>query len=314
MPDDYYQVLGLKANCSQDDIKQAYRNRAKLYHPDVNRSAKASETMKRINIAYATLSDPEKRKSYDNYLSEKNDRRYSGDQESTGRRRTYNRASVKRKAVFNLWAKSTVQTYAVAFFILLMAGSIMYFYVKSSSDISPQPSGQDLYLPVQPTIAVTVSSGPLNTPLPAYPTVQAALMPSPCPTPTPTPKPAPSPTIDPLTVEKDHVPTTAPSTEESTGKGIVTGYVTISGSIMGADGAYIAICDAADPDIEYYTTTAGLGGYFMFPGVNNTLAQNGSPMDEYVLYSWDNTLHRGNYTQPFSVEPYWVTNEDLLID
>jgi hypothetical protein len=314
LPDDYYQVLGLKANCSQDDIKQAYRNRAKLYHPDVNRSAKASETMKRINIAYATLSDPEKRKSYDNYLREKSDRRYTGYQDSSGHRRSYNSTTVKRKSVFNLWAKSAVQTYAVVFFILLLAGSITYFYVKGSSDISSQPSGHDLYLPVQPTIAVTVSSGPLSMPPLAYPTVQATSIPSPCPTPTPTPKPSPSPTIDPLSVEKDHVPATAPSTKESSGKGIVTGYVTMSGSIIGADGAYVAICDAADPNIEYYTTTAGIGGYFMFPAVNNTLAQNSTPIDEYVLYSWDNTLRRGNYTQPFNVEPYWVTNEDILIN
>ena len=314
MPDNYYQVLGLKANCSQDDIKQAYRSLAKLYHPDVNRSAKASETMKRINIAYAALSDPEMRRSYDNYLREKSGRRYSGDQDSSGHRRSHNSTTVKRKSVFNLWAKSSVQTYAVVFFILILAGSITYFYVKGSGDISSQSSGQDLYLPSQPTIAVTVSSGPLSTPPPAYPTVQATSMPSPCPTPMPTSKPSLSPTVDPLSIEKDHVQATAPSPEESSSKGIVTGYVTIPGSIMGADGAYVAICDADDPDMEYYTTTAGIGGYFMFPGVNNTLAQNGTPMDEYVLYSWDNTLRRGNYTQPFDVEPYWVTNENLLIN
>jgi DnaJ-class molecular chaperone len=65
---DYYNVLGVKRDASADEIKKAYRKLARKYHPDVNQSNAAAETkFKEINEAYEVLSDPEKRKKYDQF-------------------------------------------------------------------------------------------------------------------------------------------------------------------------------------------------------------------------------------------------------
>jgi molecular chaperone DnaJ len=64
---DYYNLLGISKDASQDDIKKAFRKLARKYHPDLNPGDKSSEEkFKEINEAYAVLSDPEKRTQYDN--------------------------------------------------------------------------------------------------------------------------------------------------------------------------------------------------------------------------------------------------------
>ncbi len=62
---DYYEVLGVDRNASQDEIKRAFRKLAFKYHPDRNKSPDAEEKFKEISEAYAVLSDPEKRRQYD---------------------------------------------------------------------------------------------------------------------------------------------------------------------------------------------------------------------------------------------------------
>jgi curved DNA-binding protein len=62
---DYYTALGVDRNSSQDQIKKAYRKLARQYHPDVAKEAEAEDRFKEISEAYQTLSDPEKRKAYD---------------------------------------------------------------------------------------------------------------------------------------------------------------------------------------------------------------------------------------------------------
>jgi curved DNA-binding protein len=65
---DYYSVLGVGKDASEQQIKRAYRKLARKHHPDVNPGDKASEEQfKRINEAYQVLSDPEKRKKYDRF-------------------------------------------------------------------------------------------------------------------------------------------------------------------------------------------------------------------------------------------------------
>src|SRR5918912_949228 len=68
---DYYDILGVKKTATEEEIKKAYRNLAKKYHPDKNKGNKEAENkFKEISEAYAVLSDKEKREQYDRLGSE----------------------------------------------------------------------------------------------------------------------------------------------------------------------------------------------------------------------------------------------------
>jgi len=78
MADDYYQVLGVSKNATKDQIKKAYKKLAIKHHPDKNKGDKASEEkFKKINEAYAVLSNEEKRRQYDQFGAEGFSNRYS---------------------------------------------------------------------------------------------------------------------------------------------------------------------------------------------------------------------------------------------
>jgi len=65
---DYYKILGIEKNASQEDIKKAYRKLARKYHPDLNQNdADAKQNFQKVNEANEVLSDLEKRKKYDEY-------------------------------------------------------------------------------------------------------------------------------------------------------------------------------------------------------------------------------------------------------
>jgi curved DNA-binding protein len=78
MAEDYYKILGVEKNASEDDIKKAYRKLAMKFHPDRNPGNKqAEEKFKKLSEAYAVLSDSEKRKQYDNFGSDAFQQRYT---------------------------------------------------------------------------------------------------------------------------------------------------------------------------------------------------------------------------------------------
>ncbi|WP_456373396.1 DnaJ C-terminal domain-containing protein [Thiolapillus sp.] len=63
--EDYYKIMGVNRDATQDEIKRAYRKLARKYHPDVSKEKDAEEKFKQLGEAYEVLKDPEKRAAYD---------------------------------------------------------------------------------------------------------------------------------------------------------------------------------------------------------------------------------------------------------
>ena len=61
---DYFAVLGVPRNATTEDIKRAYREKARAYHPDINQSPDAADRFREIVEAYEVLSDEDQRKAY----------------------------------------------------------------------------------------------------------------------------------------------------------------------------------------------------------------------------------------------------------
>lgn len=78
-----YDILGVKKDASDQEIKSAYRKLAKKYHPDLNKTPEAEEKFKQINDAYSVLSDKQKRSNYDNF-GDPNGAPFGGNADSQG--------------------------------------------------------------------------------------------------------------------------------------------------------------------------------------------------------------------------------------
>ena len=76
---DYYEVLGIQKGASEDEIKKAYKKKAREYHPDLHPDdPSCEEKMKEVNEAHEVLSDPEKRQRYDQFGHAGVDPNYGG--------------------------------------------------------------------------------------------------------------------------------------------------------------------------------------------------------------------------------------------
>ncbi|MFZ0488572.1 MAG: DnaJ domain-containing protein, partial [Arenicellales bacterium] len=62
---DYYKIMGVERDATQDDVKRAYRKLARKYHPDVSKESDAQAKFQEMQEAYEVLKDPEKRAAYD---------------------------------------------------------------------------------------------------------------------------------------------------------------------------------------------------------------------------------------------------------
>lgn len=95
---DYYQILGVEKNASEEDLKKAYRKLALKFHPDKNHAPGATEAFKAIGNAYAILSNTEKRRHYDQYGEESS---------QPGRQRHHHRhefeADISPEDLFNMF-------------------------------------------------------------------------------------------------------------------------------------------------------------------------------------------------------------------
>ena len=79
----YYDILGVSQNASEDEIKRAFKDCAKKYHPDVSKLPNAHQKFVEIGEAYEVLSDERSRRDYDNILNAKEENKSGFDRTST---------------------------------------------------------------------------------------------------------------------------------------------------------------------------------------------------------------------------------------
>ncbi len=130
MPENYYHILGLDSSTSQAGIKAAFRKLAKKYHPDKNPNDPSLEIkFKRINEAYETLSNPDKKWIYDQKLAGKSQKTYtsppsdfatSTPPEYSDRKSTYKKRKAKYKANKITYTQGTLMFGKIFVLVLIM--------------------------------------------------------------------------------------------------------------------------------------------------------------------------------------------------
>ena len=99
----HYRVLGVSNNATENELKKAYRKLALKLHPDKNSAPHADEAFKAVGLAYATLSDPQKRTIYDRYGEEDPDNRGGGGARGPGGVHFRNAQEVDPEEIFNMF-------------------------------------------------------------------------------------------------------------------------------------------------------------------------------------------------------------------
>lgn len=134
---DYYSILGISRKASGHDIKQAYRKLARKFHPDVNPGSKAAEArFKEINEAYEVLSDPEKRRKYDQF----------GDQWQYAEQ--FAKAGAGTRTAWNFGQREGPQSYYAENDV----GDVFDNLLRQFAGRSRARRGQDIELPVKITL------------------------------------------------------------------------------------------------------------------------------------------------------------------
>jgi hypothetical protein len=136
---DPYEVLGVSRTASVEEIRKAYWDLAKKYHPDVNPDARAAEMTARINAAYDHLADPQKRSTYDNRFAFVNDEpeeytadeyKFEYDPEQTAETRQYTVRRAKRESL--IYKIIRMLCYPIAFLSLLV---ILDYFLPGNTEL-----------------------------------------------------------------------------------------------------------------------------------------------------------------------------------
>ncbi len=131
---DYYKILGISYDASVEQIRQAYRNRAKQYHPDINNTPDAKLLFQLLNEAYQVLINPEKKRWYDfklKYPSTTGLKQQQGKQkpatyESYYRAYTRQQQEKNEEKEFKKYTKSLLDN--VLFYSLIVSGAFAVFF------------------------------------------------------------------------------------------------------------------------------------------------------------------------------------------
>lgn len=136
---DYYELLGITKNASDQEIKNAYRKMAKKYHPDVNKNEEANKIIISLNEAKETLLDSKKRREYDLLLEEiKYSKQVSKNKEETYRaktqeyKETYSETYITKWQFFINYFKNSIDKKWIKFFktILVTCNYLLFAIIK----------------------------------------------------------------------------------------------------------------------------------------------------------------------------------------
>lgn len=123
---DYYAVLGVAPNCSQEELRAAYRRAVNFWHPDRNRTPQATEMMQLINVAYDLLRDPLRRATYDR---ERVHRSYSSGRPSEHAR--HSEPSSSRPSSGKSTDTSNLESNDKSWFWVMIITAILIFAIKA---------------------------------------------------------------------------------------------------------------------------------------------------------------------------------------
>ena len=131
---DYYKILGISHNASAEQIRQAYRNKAKQYHPDINNTPNAKVLFQLLNEAYQVLINPEKKRWYDfklkypttTGLNQQQEKKRTVTYESYYRAYTRQQEEKEEEKEFEKYTKTLLDN--VLFYTLIVIGAFAIFF------------------------------------------------------------------------------------------------------------------------------------------------------------------------------------------